>query len=202
MNRNEQSLLKSFLVFVFLVAIAVVTTIWYQGRNTTTAEASTGITPAVTAKAARGTSEISVHSSHADKQLILRVIPQSGGMTLYSYIVADISGENRRILFEKTLPAGSVMKLPDNSWDPTDTYVFLEEINSGVPDYLVMKSTGGSLIDVGAVWKEKKIPYTIREATGWASGTLLIIYTSKDDGSRGPAYWFEIPSTAILQLAG
>lgn len=100
------------------------------------------------------------------------------------------------------------MALPSNSWDPTDTYIFLEEHNSGAVDFFVLKASGepfadgNKYIDVGAVWANKKMEYTIRTATGWASGTLLIIYTSKDDGSRGPAFWFEIPSTAILQLAG
>lgn len=195
MSKTERSLLKSFLVFVFLIAIGVGATMWYQERSATTAKAYSGDpTPIL--------KETSVHSSNADKLLILRTTPQSGGETQYSYIVTDISGANPRVLLEKTLPSGITMKLPDNSWDPTDTYVFFEEKIGGAPNYFVMKSTGGPLIDVGAVWKEKKIPYTIREATGWASGTLLIIYTSKDNGSRGPAYWFEIPSTAILQLAG
>ena len=211
MSKSERSLLKSFLVFVLLVAIGVVATIWYQQRTATTAQAySVDPTPARNAthsvaggpKKQSGVQETSVHSSNADKQLILRTTQKSDGMTEYSYIVADISGANERLLFSKTLPAGSVMSLPDNSWDPTDTYVFIGEKIGEVQNYYVMKSAGGSLIDVGAVWKEKKVPFTIRTATGWASGTLLIIYTSKDDGSRGPAYWFEIPSTAILQLAG
>jgi hypothetical protein len=203
MSKTERSLLKSFLVFVLLVGIGVVATIWYRQSTTTTAEAySVDPTPTPKQRKLNNIQETSVHSSNADKQLILRSTTMSDGMTEYSYIVADISGANERVLFAKTLLAGSVMSLPDNSWDPTDTYVFIEEKDNGVPNYFVMKSAGGFLIDVGAVWKEKKMPYTIRTATGWASGTLLIIYTAKDDGSRGPAYWFEIPSTAILQLAG
>jgi hypothetical protein len=211
MNKSDKSLLKSFVVFVLLVAISVVITIWYRERTATTAEASAGPqsfgnyisapTPTPTPKKQSNTQEILVHSSKADKQLILRTTQQPDGSVDYTYFIADISGLNQRTLFNKTLPAGSSMVLPANSWDPTDTYVFIEEIDDGVPNYFVMKSTGGSVIDVGAVWKEKKIPYTIRTATGWASGTLLIIYTRKDDDSKGPAYWFEIPSTAILQLA-
>jgi len=204
MSKTEKSLLKSFILFVLLVTISVVTAIWYQQRTATTAQASAG-QPA--SKKTNSVQETSVHSSNADKQLILRTTPKSDGMTQYSYIVADISGANQRLLLDKTLPAGAEMKLPDNSWDPTDTYIFLEEHNSGAVDFLVLKASGepfadgNKYIDVGAVWANKKMEYNIRTATGWASGTLLIIYTSKDDGSRGPAFWFEIPSTAILQLA-
>lgn len=200
MSKTERSLFKSFVVFILLVAIGVVTTIWYRQNTATTAEAYS-VEPVPMSKKPNTTQEISVHSAKADKKLILRTTPKSDGATQYAYFVADITGKNERVLYDKILPVGSSMSLPANSWDPTDTYVFIEEKDDGVPNYFVMKSTGGSLIDVGFVWKEKKIPYTIREATGWASGTLLIIYTSASDGSRGPAYWFEIPSTAILQLA-
>jgi hypothetical protein len=212
MSKTEKSLFKSFVVFVLLVGIGVVTTIWYQQRTATTAEASGGLTPTPTPtpkpKQQNGIKETSVNSSNADKQLIIRTTRKSDGMTGYSYIVADMSGANQRVLFDKTLPGGASMALPVNSWDPTDTYVFLEEHNSGTVDFFVLKvngepfADGNKYIDVGAVWINKNIGYTIRTATGWASGTLLIIYTSKDDGSRGPAFWFEIPSTAILQLAG
>lgn len=202
MSKTDQSLLKSFIFFVLLVAISATVAVWHQQRTAPAAEAySVDPTPTPKQEKLNKLKETSVHSSNADKQLILRTTRKSDGMTEYSYIVADISGANERVLFEKTLPAGSVMSLSDNSWDPTDTYVFIGEKIGEVQNYYVMKSTGGSLIDVGAVWKEKKVPLTIRTATGWASGTLLIIYTSKDDGTRGPAYWFEIPSTAILQLA-
>jgi hypothetical protein len=190
MDKSDLSLFKSFILFVLLVAISVTIAVWYQHRTTTKAEASAG-----------ELKETSVNSSNADKKIILRVAPKPGGMTEYTYLVAGISGGNPRVLFDKTLPAGTVMTLPDNSWDPTDTYVFIGEKIGGIQNYYVMKATGGSVIDVGAVWNEKKIPFVIREATGWASGTLLIIYTSAGDGSRGPAFWFEIPSTAILQLA-
>lgn len=206
MSRTEKSLLKSLLVFVLLVAIGVVTTIWYRQSAVTTAEAYS-VEPVPMSKKPNTVQEISVHSSNADKKLILRTTQKSDGMTEYSYIVTDISGANEWLLFDKTLPAGASMKLPDNSWDPTDTYVFLEEYNSGAVDFFVFKASGepfadgNNYIDVGAVWTNKKMEYKIRTATGWASGTLLIIYTSKDDGSRGPAFWFEIPSTAILQLA-
>jgi hypothetical protein len=206
MSKTEKSLLKSFVVFVLLVTIGVVVTIWYQQRTATTAEAYS-VDPGPTPKKQNNLQETSVNSSNADKKLILRTTRKSGGMTEYAYYLADISGANERLLFDKTLPAGASMALPVNSWDPTDTYVFLEEHNSGAVDFLVLKisgepfADGNKYIDVGAVWANKNIGYAIRTATGWASGTLLIIYTSKDNGSRGPAFWFEIPSTAILQLA-
>ena len=195
MSKTEKSLLKSFIVFVLVVGIGVAITLWYQGRTPEKAQAVLLVpTPTVT-------SETSVDSANGDKKLTLHTTPKPDGTTQYSYSIAG------RVLFDKTLPAAAWMALPLNSWDPTDTYVFLEEHNSGAVDYLVLKadgtpfSDGSQFIDVGAVWVNKNIGYTVRTATGWASGTLMIIYTSNADGSKGPAFWFEIPSTAILQLA-
>jgi hypothetical protein len=182
---------------MFLVGIGVATMIWNQGRTPASTAQAVAVLPTPTLEP-----EISVDSAAADQKLTLRTTHKSDGSTEYTY---SISG---RVLFDKTLPAAVSMALPLNSWDPTDTYVFLEEHNSGAVDYFVLKSDGSlfddgsKFIDVGAVWANKQMGYTIRTATGWASGTLLIIYTSNSDGSKGPAFWFEIPDEAIIQLAG
>lgn len=210
MTSRDASLTKAFVVFLCVVAVGVGISVYSQKQTPIEVQAENGqedqISPAVTPRAPR-VQEQKVNSSKADKRLILRTttIPEGGAQ--YSFMITDSTGNGAWTLFSKKLPAGASMALPFNTWDPTDTYVFLEEITGGVSNYYVLRTNGkpfpdGELfIDVGAVWGAKKPGYTIRKATGWASGTLLIIYTSKDDGSRGPAFWFEIPSTAILQLA-
>jgi hypothetical protein len=209
MTNREASLIKSFALFGVIIIFSVIGVVFYQTNTAQRVHATNGIarTDSSHAIPTPVVSETDTHSSNADKKLILRTRSMSDGTTEYTYFVADISGANQRIMFDKTLPTGASMTLPRNSWDPTDTYVFLEEHNSGVVDYLVLKVDGTSFadgnhyIDVGAVWANKNVGYTIRTATGWASGTLLIIYTSNTDGTHGPAFWFEIPSTAIIQLA-
>src|SRR5450759_1780744 len=108
MSKTERSLLKSFIVFVLLIAIGIVATVWYRERSAITAEASAGpqsfgvLIPTPTPKKQSSVQETSVHSSNADKQLILRTTKKSDGTTQYSYIIADISGTNPRVLFDKT----------------------------------------------------------------------------------------------------
>jgi hypothetical protein len=137
---------------------------------------------------------IDVHSGDGAKKLQLRTETQTDGASQYEISV------DGKTLYTETLGAGASLFLPENAWDPTNTYVFFGKKDIAGRNYFVLSGAGGPVIDVGAVWNEKKIPFAIREATGWASGTLLIIYTSKPDGSKGPAFWFEIPSTAIIQL--
>lgn len=209
MTSKEKSILKSLLLFVLIVAVGVVVVILYRQKTSETAQAS-GNEPSIAISPASESSKVtttSVHSAKAQYLLTLRATHDPNGTTNYSFFVSDISGASPRLLFEKTLGPHSSMSIPLNSWDPTDTYVFLEERDQGYVTYYVFKANGDSFdsnqrsIDVGNVWNQKKMPYAIREATGWASGSLLIIYTTKDDGSSGPHYWFEIPSTAILILA-
>ena len=212
MTGGHSGLIKSFGVFMLLVAIGVGITINVSQKTTPPAKATNSpvdIVPSVPpAPSQPATSVKDVHSSNADKKLILSTTTNQNGTTLYEFIISDNAGGSRKPLFARTLASGSRMALPINAWDPTDTYVFIEEKDQGVLNYFVFRTdgepfaNGDKFINVGSVWTAKKIGYTIREATGWASGTLLIIYTSKDDGSKGPAFWFEIPSTAIIQLAG
>lgn len=213
MTKYEATLAKGFVFFVFLVLLGIAVTVYTQMRTTQPAKAaniqknSPSPVPSAVPKSLK-TQESDVHSSNADKKFVLRATPGQDGTTTYTFTVADLAGTNAHVLFTKTLGPGAVMSLPWNAWDPTDTYVFIGEKVGSALNYYVFKSSGepfangDKFIDVGAVWTEKKIGFSIRDATGWASGTLLIIYTSKDDGAKGPAFWFEIPSTAIIQLAG
>ena len=213
MSARETSWGKAFIVFVLLVLAGVVITVVLQKPTTQEAKASgtnvnAEFAPTVQpAPQKSGTAQSDVHSSNADKKLIMRITSGKNGMTTYDFFVADISGANERLLYTKTLGSGSGMMLPINAWDPTDTYVFIGEKDGGTPGFFVLKASGEpfangeKFLDVGAVWTAKKINYSIRDATGWASGTLLIVYTSQEDGSHGPAFWFEVPSTAIIQLA-
>lgn len=212
MMKNNSGLVKAFGLFLFLIVIGIVITVKVSQKTAPPAKASDTpieIVPSAPPAPPQPTTTVSdVHSSKADKKLILRATTNQNGTILYECLISDIAGGSERPLFSKTLGSGSRMTLPVNAWDPTDTYVFVEENDQGVPNYFVYRADGepfaggDKYIDVGSVWNGKKVGYTIREATGWASGTLLIVYTSKDDRSKGPAFWFEIPSTAIIQLAG
>jgi len=202
---------KGFFFFVLLLLLGIAVTVYTQKQTAPPAKAvslDTNIAPTSPAKAASTTQVSEVHASNSDKKIIMRATKAQDASTTYAFYIADLTGTNERLLYAKTLPAGASMSLPVNSWDPTDTYVFLEQKIGNTLTYDVMRTNGeafadgNKFIDVGAVWQKKDPGYHIRTATGWASGTLLIIYTSKDDGSRGPAFWFEIPSTAIIQLAG
>lgn len=211
MRKNNAVLVKGFILFLLLLSLGIAITVYVQARTSVPAKAAAGTSPAspvVPTATSRTTTSADVHSSKADRKLTLVTTSEPDGTTSYDFSVSDLSGGNTIPIVSRTFGPGSSMSLPFNAWDPTDTYIFVEQKTGSTLHFYVYKSNGETFangdkfIDVASVWTEKKIGYTIRDATGWASGTLLIIYTTKDDGTHGPAFWFEIPSTAIIQLAG
>lgn len=199
MTTRDKNLVKAFGVFLVIVVVGFVITLSVQQQTPPPAKAFVP-TPTPTIPPQPVTKESSVKSGDGTKVLSLRSTTNRDGTTMYEFFT------NGNPLFAKTLGPDAQMSLPYNAWDPTNTFVFVEQKTQGNPDYYVFRAdgslfaTGDKFIDVGAVWTTKGMTYSIREATGWASGTLLIVYTSKDDGTNGPSFWFEIPSTAIIQL--
>lgn len=140
------------------------------------------------------------------KKLRLQAARQTDGSTTYLLFTADANGANQRLIFQKTEPAGTVIDL-HNSWSPDGTYVFVKEKGSAGEKFFVLQSSGVAFadgqtaLDVGALFDARKTGYVFDKVTGWASPTLLILYTKTDQGAKGPSYWLELPSRAFLQLA-
>ncbi len=146
-----------------------------------------------------------VHASDGTMNLTLVKNRTSYG-TDESLSVSDISGGNKHQIFQKTYTNGGIT-LPANSWSPDNKYVFVEESGSN-PTFLVMKATGEpfadgqAAIDVGAQFAEKLKDLKLKTITGWADMTLLIVTTTKEDGTRGGTYWFDVSYRNFLLLRG
>lgn len=142
-----------------------------------------------------------VHSPDGEMNLIMQAQKQSDGSIAYSFFTSDISGKNKKIIFEKTVGIGASMMIPHNSWSPDNKYVFLRENKSDSFDLLVFKasgenfSNGENYISIMPLFAESKIKHTMKDITGWDSPTLLHVITS------GPSYWFDVTTRSFLQLA-
>ncbi len=140
------------------------------------------------------------------KKLTLKTQRQTDGTTTSIVTASNRDGTDEKTLLTKTLASGASLEL-HNSWAPADAYVFVEERSNGSQRFLVLKSSGEPFakgeeyLDITALFAARETGYAFRDATGWASETLLIIRTSKEDGTNGPSFWFEVPSRAFIQLA-
>lgn len=160
-----------------------------------------------TASSSEKTSETSeVHSPDGKMNLIMGKVTEEESLT-YSFFVSEIPETSRKLIFKKTVSADSMMQMSPNAWSPDNKYLFITEKSASSVNYFVFRGDGESFseseqyIDVVLHFVAKNTGYTLSEITGWDSETLLHVYTTKEDGSRGPSFWFEVPSKNTIQLA-
>ncbi len=125
----------------------------------------------------------------------------------YTITTTSDSAPNPLTIYSTTLPDTESINIPFNTWSPDNKYVFLEHKTQQGTEALVMKASGealsadASFYNVTSLFTAKNTGNTYDQTTGWASETLLIVNTKLPDGSKGPSYWFEVPSKAIIQLS-
>lgn len=143
-----------------------------------------------------------VTSSDGLKEITLRVKQENEAST---YLV--FNGSETMPFYTETLPQNTSLGLPDNAFSPGEQYLFLEKNGGGVKNALVFMAdkslfeNGNQFLDVYSLYNTKNLPNNFAGATGWADRTLLIIETTKEDGTKGSKYWFDVPSKSFIQLA-
>lgn len=141
------------------------------------------------------------------KKLTLTTTTNKDETKTYAFTTAGVDNANQQSIYSITLPQAESMNIPFNTWSPDNAYVFLERSSSSGTSALVMKANGQPFADgqqsadVTVAFAAKSTGNAYKETTGWASETLLIVNTTKPDGSKGPSYWYEVPSKAIIQLS-
>ena len=144
---------------------------------------------------------IEVHSIEGSLKLIMQEKTLPEGINTYTFFVADITGENQRLLFTKTASGSGTMTIPANSWSPDNKYVFLRESENGSIHVLVFKASGQAFadgqkyLDVIDLFAKRLTTEFITDVTGWDAPALLHVKASSF------SYWFDIDSRSFLQLA-
>lgn len=147
----------------------------------------------------------SVNSPDGTMKLIMKTVFGMKNTKSYAFFVAD-SSNNERLLFTNPVDAAEKMTIPDNSWSPDGKYIYLEEDGKGWTDIFVLKTSGDTFpggekfLDVPTLFAQRKTVYTMKTVTGWASQTLLILYTTNADGTQGPSFWLDVTSKSFIQL--
>ncbi len=199
--------LKTLLAILGLLFAIFLLLSWYQKTNLN----SVLIKSAPAIKFLPSSSSVlqnsEMHSSDGTKTLILRVTSTSNESQVYSFFTRDLPDGVEKQLFSKEINASDSFELPFNTWSPDNKYVFLQQNSPAGKHTLVLKASGElfpggeQYYDAVTLSVEKKLPYIFDTATGWASETLLVFTTKKEDGAAGPNYWFEVPSKAFIQLS-
>lgn len=130
------------------------------------------------------------------------------GTKTYKISVLDVVSGTAQLINSVQLPEDLHLNLPYNTWSPDNKYFFVEKKtrDSAVSNVLVFRATEtspteGQLLEVADTFSQKQPNYTFERVTGWASESLLIVNSLKPDGSKGPSFWYEIPSQALIPLS-
>lgn len=148
-------------------------------------------------------------SPDGTKKLTMTITTNKDNSKTYAFTTSEVEVTNttEQPLFDTTLSGTESMSIPYNTWSPNNLYVFLQHNTPGNSEAFIMKANGQSLAgdeqyyNVTVLFNAKNTGNTYQETTGWASNTLLIVNTTRPDGSKGPSYWFEVPSKAIIRLS-
>ncbi|HSW97304.1 MAG TPA: hypothetical protein VLF89_05755 [Candidatus Saccharimonadales bacterium] len=143
-------------------------------------------------------------SPNGIKKVVLKTTHNTDGSLLFNISTTDNSGQNEQQVYSITLSSSESIYIPFNTWSPDNKYFFVIKDNK---DVMVFKASGETFADGTAfldatdAFNQKNTGYTLSEATGWASETLIILNSTTSDNQKGPSYWFEVPSKAVIRLS-
>lgn len=209
-SSSSNSLAKILSALLVLVLVSIAGVFYYQ-KNTNSNNLSTLVqadypAPTVTPKTENQVQQVEVKSIYGDKKLIMRTTNISQNFNTYSFFVSDSSGNNEKLIFTKTVQIPGTMSIPANSWSPDNNYVFIQESDNGITDFLVFKASGElfynneQFLDIISLFAIKKSNYYITDVTGWDSPILIHVKTAIDQSTKGPAFWFDVTSRSFIQL--
>ena len=200
-----------FLLFLFAlagIAFAVVTNHVPKIRSSFSLPVMEAIqSPVPTAIPLPKTTSFSQPSPDGTKKLTLTITANKDNVHVYTVSASDGDGTNKQTVYTTTLPEGESLSIPFNTWSPDNRYFFIEHTTPKGKEALTFRQIGQSLTDdepylnITSIFNGKNTGNTYQETTGWASETLLIVNTISAGGSKGPSYWVEVPSKAVIQLS-
>jgi hypothetical protein len=146
--------------------------------------------------------ETEQHAGDGTMTLIERLEIEPDQSQTAAFFVAKLVDKQKtdeRQIFTRAVAPGGEIIIHHNSWSPDNAYVALQEQDpNGTLNFLVLKVSGEPFADgepyrdVGAVFAEKLPNYSMKDATGWASGTFFNVITTDEAGAKGPSYWFDV----------
>lgn len=146
-------------------------------------------------------------SPDGTKKVVMKITRNKDDTQAYSFYTSDGDGINEQFIFDKTLDKAKYMTIPFNTFSSDNKYFFIQENAESGKRIFAFQASGEPFsdtekyFDVTDLFKKRDTGNNFSEATGWASESLIIINTTKADGKKGPSYWFEVPSKAIIQLS-
>ncbi len=198
---------------IFLISIVAASSLFFVIQRNNNYQPQLSIASAIPAMSAPSeviTSKVTISSQispDGTKKAIMKVTQNPDDTSTYDFAVADENSANEKPIFTRTLDLSKNMTIPFNTWSPDNKYFFIRENAGDNKSVFAFKASGIAFsdteqyFDVTDLFSQKNTGNNFEEATGWASESLIIINTTKENGTKGASYWFEVPSKAVIQLS-
>ena len=170
-------------------------------KNTIEVEGSMSVSPT---PIMQKTEEVSASDGTKKLTLIKSFNPE--GTINYDFVVHDPKTASKTV-YRETLPKDFSFTLPLNSWSNDNTKFFITKLTPYGTQYYLFKadgtpfSDGQPFIDIGQYWDKNNTDLKINALTGWADKDLIVVYTTKIDGTKGSTYWFVVSSRKFTRLS-
>jgi hypothetical protein len=175
-----------------------------QAANSTNDSPELIPSPTINLPKPKITSQISPDGT---KLLTIKQTTNQDTTKTYTITTSDVDGNNQQTIYTASASAKDYMNIPFNTWSPDDKYVFINRTDTVGARAIIMRADGTPLttnnqtFDAKTLFDARNTNSNYQEATGWASETLVIINTIKQNGEKGSSYWLEVPSGAIIPLS-
>lgn len=146
----------------------------------------------------------SMESPEGSRVLTLERVEHAGSVSHSAYTIDPSSGKRYDIISFDTQYQD--LSIPYNTWSPDTLYVFLKETTSTKSAFLVFQSMGGNFangnhaLSINDEFAADVQGFEIKDVTGWASPTQLIVNTRSLDSDAKVSFWFDVPSQTFTQL--
>jgi hypothetical protein len=138
-----------------------------------------------------------IEAPDGKNKLVAKEEKTKDGVNYVFSVVNEATGVSKTVL-TKSVPVGTVISIPFNTFSPDDKYIFLKEVSPSGTTFIV--PVGDQTFDVVGMFAEKHPDFIVTDVTGWGGMTLLVVNTDKKSGGQGPSFWFDVTSKSFIQL--
>lgn len=194
---------KYLIIILLAIAVAAGSVAYFAGFNRSKIVSIPKFVPVITPAPAKPTLVV---APDGKKTLSMKLTKTDNGV-VQSFSMAEKDTNIFSDVFSKTVGNGSTISIPFNTFSPDDKYFFLKETNGTAQNYFVLASSGSPIatdsqtLSVSDLFAKKVPDYELKEVTGWADPTLLVVNTDKKDGSQGPSFWFDLSTKSFILLS-
>lgn len=134
------------------------------------------------------------------------LIDTSGSVHQTFFVTSTEEGE-KTVIYETESNIGDLITVPENTFSPTNKYVFLTYQESGKSRYIVLQTDGEDIkknsetVDFTTLFEAKYPNFVITDVTGWGGYGLIVVNTDTPKGKTGPSWWFDVAGSSFIRLS-